>query len=238
MLHYDSLRLRPRGTLAHYMTYSGTLMLVIVRRGGAAGLRRRAIASGRRWSCRRSSSRSRSRFTRNAWVGACVAVGLLFVLKDFRLTGAAAGGRSPLVFALAPDSITNRMMSMFDLQDPTNQDRLAMLRDRRAHGARPSADRRRPEHGAARLRRSIGPTTRCKPVNPHLHNVPLQIAAERGLPALPIWLWFIVALVAGARSGMFRQRQRPRACRPPALAAVAAMLAAGLFDTTSATPSS
>jgi O-antigen ligase len=24
-------------------------------------------------------------------------------------------------------------------------------------------------------------------VNPHLHNVPLQIAAERGLPALAIW---------------------------------------------------
>ena len=32
-------------------------------------------------------------------------------------------------------------------------------------------------------------------VNPHLHNVPLQIAAERGLPALAVWLWFIVALL-------------------------------------------
>ena len=29
MLHFDSLRLRPRGTMGHYMTYSGTLMLVI-----------------------------------------------------------------------------------------------------------------------------------------------------------------------------------------------------------------
>ena len=33
-------------------------------------------------------------------------------------------------------------------------------------------------------------------VNPHLHNVPLQIAAERGLPALAIWLWFVIALLA------------------------------------------
>ena len=24
----------------------------------------------------------------------------------------------------------------------------------------------------------------------HLHNVPLQIAAERGLPALALWIWF------------------------------------------------
>ena len=28
-------------------------------------------------------------------------------------------------------------------------------------------------------------------INPHLHNVPVQIAAERGLPALAIWLAFI-----------------------------------------------
>ena len=31
-------------------------------------------------------------------------------------------------------------------------------------------------------------------VNPHLHNVPLQIAAERGLPALAIWIWFMATL--------------------------------------------
>ena len=31
-----------------------------------------------------------------------------------------------LFFAFAPDSVTNRMMSMFDLRDPSNRDRLAM----------------------------------------------------------------------------------------------------------------
>jgi len=29
LLHYDSLALRPHGTLGHYMTYAGTLMLII-----------------------------------------------------------------------------------------------------------------------------------------------------------------------------------------------------------------
>ena len=36
-----------------------------------------------------------------------------------------------------------------------------------------------------------------EPAPPHLHNVPLQIAAERGLPALLAWAWFLVSAVAG-----------------------------------------
>ncbi len=63
---------------------------------------------------------------RSAWVGTCVAVGLLFVLKDFRLT-ALLPVVVALIFAFAPDSVTSRMMSMFDLQDPTNRDRVAMV---------------------------------------------------------------------------------------------------------------
>jgi putative inorganic carbon (hco3(-)) transporter len=31
-------------------------------------------------------------------------------------------------------------------------------------------------------------------VNPHLHNVPMQIAAERGLPALAVWALMIAVL--------------------------------------------
>ena len=34
-------------------------------------------------------------------------------------------------------------------------------------------------------------------MNPHLHNVPMQIAAERGLPALAIWIWFLVVAAHG-----------------------------------------
>ena len=54
-------------------------------------------------------------------------------------------------------------------------------------------------------------------LNPHLHNVPLQIAAERGLPALAIWLWFIVTLlrdfVRKARSSSFpAPGPRPPGC--------------------------
>ena len=72
------------------------------------------------------------------------------------------------------------------------------------------------------------PSYAVQPVNPHLHNVPLQIAAERGLPALAVWIWFIVVL-AKALFRMFREG-RERMLSAAALAAIAAMLAAGLFE--------
>jgi hypothetical protein len=55
-----------------------------------------------------------------------------------------------------------------------------------------------------------------------------QIAAERGLPALAIWTWFIAALVA-ALFRLFRQGHE-RVLSATALAAIGAMLAAGLFE--------
>ena len=67
-----------------------------------------------------------------------------------------------------------------------------------------------------------------KQSQPHLHDVPLQIAAERGLPALAAWLWFIVVLLRD-----FWRKSRSSALRSlptAALAGVVAMLAAGMFE--------
>jgi len=64
--------------------------------------------------------------------------------------------------------------------------------------------------------------------NPHLHNVPLQIAAERGVPAALVWLWFVISLLV-ALFRLFRT-QSDNVPAAAALAAVAAMLAAGLFE--------
>src|SRR5688500_19556323 len=52
----------------------------------------------------------------------------------------------------------------------------------------------------------------------HLHNVPLQIAAERGLPALIVWVGFVVVV---ARA-LFRMFRRPRcSVEPPGASAPA-----------------
>ena len=64
-------------------------------------------------------------------------------------------------------------------------------------------------------------------VNPHLHNVPMHIAAERGLPALAVWVWFLVSLVRGLIQ-LFK-RPETKMLAAGGLAAVAGMLAAGFF---------
>jgi O-antigen ligase len=65
--------------------------------------------------------------------------------------------------------------------------------------------------------------------NPHLHNVPLQIAAERGLPAVALWLGFIGVLAVGPWR-LFRAPASSRVLAAGGLAAVAAMLAAGMTE--------
>ena len=65
-------------------------------------------------------------------------------------------------------------------------------------------------------------------INPHLHNVPLQIAAERGLPAATAWLCFVGLLVFD----LARIYRTPvdRLLAVVALAGVFAMLSAGFFE--------
>ncbi|HEY6359695.1 MAG TPA: O-antigen ligase family protein [Vicinamibacterales bacterium] len=225
MLHYDSLRLRPQGALTHYMTYSGVLMLVIC----AATARLVFGSRDRVWPALVMPAVVVAlglTLSRNAWVGACVAVGLLLVLRDFRLS-ALLPVLVAVVFAMAPDGITNRLMSMFDVQDPSNQDRLAMVEV----GARIIGSDPLTGVGPNMVPRVYGefrPDYAINTTNPHLHNVPLQIAAERGLPALATWTWFVVALSL-ALFRLFR-RGHERVLSAMALAAIGAMLAAGLFE--------
>jgi putative inorganic carbon (HCO3(-)) transporter len=64
-------------------------------------------------------------------------------------------------------------------------------------------------------------------LNSHLHNVPLQIAAERGLPALAVWLWFIFTLL---RDFITKRASSIPSLNNGAIAVTAAMLTAGMFE--------
>jgi O-antigen ligase len=225
LLHYDTLGRRPEGALSHYMTYSGTLMLVIC----AAAARLVFGSRERTWPALVMPAvvvALSLTFTRSAWVGACVAAGLLFVLRDFRLT-AILPVVIALLFAFAPDNITDRMLSIFDLRDPSNRDRLAMMR---AGTAMIAAD---PLTGVGpnmvpRVYAQYRDPDAVNPTTPHLHNVPLQIAAERGIPALAVWIWFVGACALQ----LFRllRSQPDKTLAATGLAAMAAMLAAGFFE--------
>ena len=228
ILHYN-IDKRPHGTLGMYMTFSGLTMLVV----GLALSQVLFARRGRTWPALIVPALSVAlavTLSRNAWVGACAALALLLVLKDFRLL-ALVPVFAALFFLFAPVDVLNRFYSIFDLQDLSRRDRIAMLeagqrivRDHPLLGIGP--DMVIHEYPAYRG------TNAVLDVTPHLHNVPLQIAAERGLPALAIWLWFI-ALVVVDLWRMFRSAKvnRASAWLPAAgLAAVVAMFEAGLFE--------
>ena len=225
VLHYDNLGQRPTGTLGHYMTYSGLLMLVI----GTALARILFGERDRLWAALVVPALAVTiplTFSRSAEVGASAAVALLLLLKDKRLL-AILPVVALVFFVAAPARITDRFESMFNLKDPTVADRLVMLRegvpmvkDHPWVGIGPNMVQ--PLYAKYRV-----PDAENQ-VNPHLHNVPLQIAAERGLPALAAWLWFVVGLIV-ALSKMLRDRNQ-KLLAATALAAVVSMLAAGMFE--------
>ena len=225
VLNYDNLGRRPQGTLSHWMTYSGTLMLVIC----ATVARLLYSTSGRLWAAFIMPALLVGlilTFTRSAWVGVAVGVGVLLLRKDFRLMALLPIVVAAMV-ALAPAALTDRVYSMFDLNDPTNRDRVAMLQA----GAAIVADHPLTGVGPDQIERvypSYRPPEAVNPTNPHLHNVPMQIAAERGLPALGAWLWFVASATTGLLALLRRTRNRSLAAA--GLGAMAAMVSAGMFE--------
>jgi O-antigen ligase len=219
------LNQRVQGTLGHYMTYSGLLMLVI-----CVALARVLFGQRERmWSALVMPALAVAvavTLSRNAWVGACVAAALLLSLKDFRLL-ALLPVVAAVFFAAAPSAVMTRFTSIFDLTNPTNRDRLAMIRE----GGHMIADR--PLTGVGpnmvlRVYEQYRDPDAVERLNPHLHNVPVQIAAERGLPALVIWIGFIGLLTVDLGRSFYARRNRFLSAA--ALAAVVSMLAAGFFE--------
>ena len=224
VLQFDNLGRRPQGTLGHYMTYSGVLMLVT-----CAAAARILFTRDRIWPSLMMPALLvilGLTFTRSALVGACAGMAFLLLLKDLRLM-AVMPVLAALFFVLAPPQVTNRFMSMFDSRDPTRVDRVAMLRvGGRMVKANPLVGVG-PTRVGPRFREFLDPNEPDH-VNPHLHNVPMQIAAERGLPALAAWLVMIGILAVD----MTRRLKIPdtRFLAASALACVVAMFAAGMAE--------
>lgn len=222
---YNDLGNRPTGFLSHYMTYSGVLMLVLC----AAAARLIFYPQERMWpgvAIPALVVALAATLTRNAYIGAAVGIASLLAMRNLKLLLLVPV--AALVFAVAaPQSYKARAHSVVDLQDPSNRDRLDMLqmgrdmvRDHPWFGVGPDM-----------VGRVYGQYLRPNPVhtyNPHLHNVPVQIAAERGVPALVFWL----AFVGAAAWGLVRPlRHGPaRAVAGAGFGAIAAMLSAGLFE--------
>jgi putative inorganic carbon (hco3(-)) transporter len=233
ILKWDDLEQRPKGSLGLYMTYSGQLMLVLC----LLVARLLFWPRERLWPMLVLPALVVAlvvTLSRNAWVGACAGVGLLLLFRDFRLLGFIPV-LAALFIAVAPATVTERVTSIFKIADPqqasasvlSNQDRVAMIRS----GWRMIQDHPLTGVGPDMIEQ-VYPVyrdvTAVNQLNPHLHNVPVQIAAERGLPALAIWIVMLIVLLRD----FIRQRRTATwvFLSNAGLACVAAMVAAGMFE--------
>jgi O-antigen ligase len=203
------------------MTYSGTLMLVIC----AATARLLYGTSGRLWAAFVMPALLVAlslTLTRGAWVGVAVGVAVLFLSRDFRLL-ALIPVVAVIAIVLAPQEMIDRGKSIFDRSDLTSRDRIAMLQA----GVSIVKDHPLTGVGPDQIER-VYPRYRVADAVKHLHNVPMQIAAERGLLALAAWSWFVITAVAGLYKLLRTSRHKSLAAA--ALGGIAAMLAAGLTE--------
>jgi putative inorganic carbon (HCO3(-)) transporter len=171
--------------------------------------------------------------SRNAWLGLAAGAVMLIV------TGRRAGRVVTILAVIAlltalfaPDTVQQRARSLLDPRDATLRDRVAMWQS----GAAMVADRPLLGVGPGEVRAWYPHYRRPEALRPstgHLHNSAVQIAAERGLPALLVWLWLWVAFFRRGGRVLARLRGtagRPRALVLASLVGVLAFLIAGLFE--------
>ncbi len=159
--------------------------------------------------------------TRSAWLGALVGLALIAVVRAPKALWALAAAVVVLLVA-RPAPLVGRLTVV----DASSVDRyymwqagIDMIRDKPVFGQGPGRilavypEYRWPEAPNAR--------------QPHLHDNALQIAAERGLPCLAWWLWWVAAAMADAGRAV---RAGGGWSAVAALAFLAAFMAAGLFE--------
>ncbi len=124
LFHFDNLGQRPRSTLGMYMTFAGLMMLCA--NVAAARLlfsRQRLWPALTIWPVLVALLLS---FTRSAWIGAASGIGIQLFRRDLRLV-AIVPLAVAIVFGFAPVELTRRASSIFDSNDATGRDRVAML---------------------------------------------------------------------------------------------------------------
>ncbi|HVN76762.1 MAG TPA: O-antigen ligase family protein [Thermoanaerobaculaceae bacterium] len=219
---------RIQGPLSHYMLFAGCVLL-----GSVVAIAELLLNPSRRvWLLLPPALLGPVAlllsYTRNAWVGLAAALLVLAAVWRRRLLLLYP------VIALAlwlvfPRSVLDRVVSIFDLRQSANYDRVCMaisgvqmIHDYPITGVGlDMVDRLYPLY-----RRDDAPRWTV----PHLHNNVLQIAAERGLPALAAYLWLLGAFLTVSWRGLPLLSGRRRAAVAASLAAVLAISVAGLFE--------
>ena len=201
LLGNDDLQSRIRGSLSHYMTFAGVLLI-----GDCLLLAWIACGDGRRrlWAWVALAAINLAllgSYTRNAWVALLVVVTVLVVVRAPKFLWAYLPVTA-LLLVLVPQPMLSRFVSIADLHDPSNYDRLCMV------SAGLDMVKERPIFGIGPAMVSRRYTIYRHPTAPrfwvpHLHNSYLNLAAERGLVSLAA---FLALLGLSARQAWRRLR--------------------------------
>jgi len=223
---------RLKGFTSHWMTYAGLLMfpfiffsvLLLLRRdkkqavviaGGLAVLLT-AIAFS---------------LTRSVWIGIVAALGIFLIFYKPRYFLALA----PLFLImalLAPPAVRSRVLSIVDLQDSSNRDRIYMVYS----GMKIVHDRPWTGVGSNNIEKVIAANEKryrhplAEQINLHLHNTFLQILAERGIFALASFLLACLFIILPQMKLLQSGSGERRAITAGALFAFVGFLIAGMFE--------
>ncbi|HBL30197.1 MAG TPA: hypothetical protein DD490_25475 [Acidobacteria bacterium] len=231
LLGFGHLDKRIRGPFSHYMTFSGLLLICDLLLIAMLVLRRERR---RFWSWSALvviNVALLGTLTRNAWVGLVVTLLLYTAVRAPRWLLAVVP--AAVLFALlAPRPLVERAVSITDLQDRSNYDRLCMLKA----GMSMVAERPWFGMGPEMVERRYAiyrPPSAPRYEVPHLHNSFVELAAERGIPEL---LGYLAMLAATAGVAWRRYVREGRDAGPRSdlyvgvLLALLAFNVAGLFE--------
>jgi putative inorganic carbon (hco3(-)) transporter len=231
---------RITGFMGQWMTFSGLLMLVLVASSAyilCYGWRRSSWVMAAACICAVPLILS---LTRNAWLGAIAGLTVVLVLLRPRAI-AILGVALVAAYLLLPAGVKQRAQAALNPNDPNTKNRIELFETAirvikenpwvgvGQKGVKPAALKNR------------GSFEYPDWMYQHMHNNFLQIAAERGIPGLMLWLWFMSRLAWDAWR-VYRVAKRD--CRDKsaedikealvvsvaALGAWVALLFAGLFE--------
>ena len=171
-------------------------------------------------------------YVRGAWIAFGAGALASLLLMSRRVVVGLVLAAVVIGVVVAVPGVLDRLHTLGTLQDNTTMDRLAMIegglalvRDHPLLGVGPG--------GVTELYPQYAPDIAMRRHTSHLHNTPLQLAAERGLPGLAAWLAIYVAFFGRALAilrGLPAARAEDHALVLGCLIAVAAFLVAGLFE--------
>ncbi|MCX6555356.1 MAG: O-antigen ligase family protein [Candidatus Aminicenantes bacterium] len=223
---------RLRGFTSHWMTYAGLLLFpfifffVLLLLGN--GKKRALVISGALGAMLAAVAFS---LTRNVWLG--IAVSLALFLAFFKPRYALA--LAPLLVVLvvlAPSVVRTRVLSIVDLRDSSNRDRIYMFYS----GWRIFQDRPWTGVGSGNIEKVIAGNEKryrhpqAEKINMHLHDNFLQILAERGMFALASFLLACLFIILQLLKSLRSRTGEWRVITIGVLFAFIGFLIAGLFE--------